>query len=124
MKAITIAIIVLLAAAAMAASWSVESCDDTSCSNCTNVITDAMTVTNDCAIDAARNESWKIDCSSGGPNVTFASYQNTACSGNATINLQYKDGCNTVGYHSLKISCGAAAFSSAVAIAVIAALLF
>ncbi len=120
MKALTIAVIAILAAAAMA--FSAEMCTDTTCSNCTNAMDANTTVSGDCYTNGPASQ--KIVCS--GDNVTVSVFANTDCSGTTVVPaISYKVGCNVLGTQSLKVSCGASAATVVVAVAaIVAALLF
>ena len=115
MKAITVAVIAVLAAAAMAIS--IDLCTDTTCTNCTA----QPAVAEGCT--SLSGASSKAVCS--GDNITVTAFANSDCSGSGLAALSYKTGCTVIGTVSTKISCGASASAVVVAVAaIVAALLF
>jgi hypothetical protein len=115
MKAISVAVIAILAAAAMAIT--ISGCTDTTCTNCTA----QPSVAEGCT--SLSGASSKAVCS--GDNVTVTGYTNSDCSGTGSGALSYKTGCSVIGSASIKVSCGASASAVVVAVAaIVAALLF
>ena len=121
MKAITIAVIAVLAASVFGLTG--YSCTDTTCTNCTeNKPNPNATVNGDCT--TLNGQSSKAFCSSG--NATMQSFGNSDCSGTPATSISYPaDKCIPFTTSSMKITCGSSAAAAVVAVAaVVAALLF
>ena len=118
MNSLTIAVIAILAAAAMAIS--AETCTDSGCTNCTNAMA-GYTITGDCY--SRSGYSAKVVCS--GDNYTSTAYANSDCSGSSVGESSQKTGCHGIGSVYSKVSCGASSSAVVVAVAaIVAALLF